>query len=123
MVSARLRLKLLWLALFAFGVQMVVADFHHHVSRGSGIASRAITAGMCRPSNDRPCAPHQNDHDGCVLCWATAIAATSLTPVSFDMPPPAFAQGVRLRADEPQVVRLARFTEARARGPPLVAHG
>ncbi|MBS0250300.1 MAG: hypothetical protein JSR78_04470 [Proteobacteria bacterium] len=123
MVSARLRLKLLWLALFAFGVQMAVADFHHHVSPGSGIASRAITAGMCRPSNARPCAPHQNDHDGCVLCWATAIAATSLTPVSFDMPLPAIVQGVRLRVDQTQVSRLERFTETRARGPPLFAHG
>ncbi|WP_414461887.1 hypothetical protein [Hyphomicrobium sp. DY-1] len=123
MISARLRLRLLWLTLFAFGVQMAVADFHHHISRGTGIESRAMTAGMCRPSNDHPCAPHQHDHDGCILCWATAIAATSLTPVSFDMPLPAVAHGIRLQADEPQTVSLARLTEVRARGPPPIALG
>jgi hypothetical protein len=123
MISARLRLRLLWLTLFAFGVQMAVADFHHHISRGSGIESRAITAGMCRASSNHPCAPHQNDHDGCVLCWATATAATSLTPVSFDLPLPAVKHGVRFEIHEPQTVRLARLTEVRARGPPLTAQG
>jgi hypothetical protein len=119
MTVSRLRLRLLWLTLFAFGVQIVVADFHHHITRGSGMEARALTAGMCRPSHDRPCTPSDKDNDGCVVCWAAAIAATSLTPVLFDIPSPSIVAGIRLRAVDGRQLRVAHFAEVRARGPPL----
>jgi hypothetical protein len=117
MTVSRLRLRLLWLTLFAFGVQIAVADFHHHVTRGSGIESRAITAGMCRPTDDKSCPPI-HDHDGCALCWAAAIAATSLTPPQFVVPSPAETAGSKLIAFDPPELRLAYRERARARGPP-----
>lgn len=123
MTVSRTRLGMLWLTLFAFGVQIVVADFHHHIARGAGMEARAMTAGLCRPSRDRPCSPSQNDHDGCVLCWAASIAATSLTPVLFDIPLPSAAVGIRISAAESYRVRHSRFTDVRARGPPTTVLG
>jgi hypothetical protein len=123
MTVSRLRLRLLWLTLFAFGVQIAVADFHHHISRGTGMEARALTAGMCRPSHDRPCTPDNSDHDGCVLCWATAIAATSLAPMQFDMPVPSLVVGIRLAIVDTPQIQMARLAEARARGPPRIDLG
>jgi len=123
MFGSRLRLRLLWLTLFAFGVQIVVADFHHHITRGLGMEARAITAGMCRPSQERPCSPAQNDHDGCVLCWAASIAATSLTPDLFHTPLPAIVIGIRLNPVDAQQIHVARLPDVRARGPPLTTLG
>ena len=122
MTVSRIRLRLLWLTLFAFAVQIGVADFHHHVARGVGIESRALTAGMCRPSDGKSCPP-LHDQDGCALCWATAIAATSLTPAIFTMPAPTETAGVRLRTFEPVPLRLAYRYMARARGPPAGSVG
>ncbi|MFA5955420.1 hypothetical protein [Hyphomicrobium sp.] len=123
MFVSHFRFRLLWLTLLAFGVQICVADFHHHVARGTGIQARALTAGMCAPSQGRPCAPLEKDHDGCVLCWATAIAATSLTPALFSVPTPSMVTGVRLKAVEPPQFRVARRAESRARGPPRIDLG
>jgi hypothetical protein len=77
-----------------------------------------MTAGMCVPSHAHPCQPAQKDHDGCVLCWATAIAATSLTPPIFDLPAPSRIIGVELRTFDTVQVRLVRHGGFRARGPP-----
>lgn len=118
MTISRLRFRLLLLTLVAFGMQVVCADFHHHLTRGTGMEARALTAGMCRSSRDHSCAPVKHDHDGCVLCWAAAIAATSLTPILFHMPPPSVVAGIRLRAIEPSQSRVVRLAETRARGPP-----
>jgi hypothetical protein len=118
MTVSRLRLRLLWLTLIAFGVQIVVTDFHHHVSRGTGLEARALTAGMCRPSQERPCTPDQKDHDGCVLCWAMSVAATSLTPALFHLPHPSVLVADRLSSPEQRQIRIAHLADVRARGPP-----
>ncbi len=118
MIVSRLRLRLVWLTLFAFGVQIAVADFHHHVVHGTGMQARAMTAGLCGPSSGRPCAPLQKDHDGCALCWATAIAATSLTPSLFDVPVPSLIIGSELALSDTVEIRLIRSDGSRARGPP-----
>lgn len=119
MTVSLFRLRLVWLTLFAFGVQIAVADFHHHVSRGPGIEGRAITAGMCAPRQAHPCAPEKRGHDGCMLCWATAIAATSLTPPPFDIPAPSAIVGAKLRSLDPPLMVAIRLAEVRARGPPI----
>jgi len=118
MIVSRLRLRLVWLTLFAFAVQIGVADFHHHVIHGTGIQARAMTAGLCAQSPKHPCGPLHNDHDGCALCWATAIAATSLTPSSFDVPAPSEIVGSELVSSNTVQVRLIRGGDSRARGPP-----
>lgn len=118
MIVSRLRLRLVWLTLFAFGVQIAVADFHHHAVHGTGIQARAMTAGLCGPSPAHPCAPLQKDHDGCALCWAAGIAATSLTPSLFDVPAPSQTAGNELVSSDTVQVRLVRSDGSRARGPP-----
>jgi hypothetical protein len=118
MIVSRLRLRLVWLTLFALGVQIAVADFHHHVVHGTGIQARAMTAGLCGRSPTHPCAPLQKDHDGCALCWATAIAATSLTPSLFAVPTPSLIIGSELVYSNTVPVRLVRSDGSRARGPP-----
>ncbi len=118
MTVSRLRLRLLWLTLFAFGVQIVVADFHHHLTHISGIYAQAVTATMCQPSPDHPCGPIKKDHDGCALCWAVSIVATSLTPVLFDVPPPSIVAGDQLMVTDPRKITVLRLADARARGPP-----
>jgi hypothetical protein len=122
MIASRLRLRLVWLTLFAFSVQIAVADFHHHTAlgtgHGTGIQARAMTPGMCVPLHAHPCGPLQKDHDGCVLCWATAIAATSLTPSLFNLPAPSKLIEIELRAFDTVQFQLVRYDEFRARGPP-----
>ncbi len=118
MIVSRLRLRLVWLTLCAFGVQIAVADFHHHVVHGMGLQARAITAGLCAQSPKHPCGPFHNDHDGCALCWATAIAATSLTPSLFDVPAPSLVIESALVFSDTVQVRLVRSDGSRARGPP-----
>ena len=122
MTIARLRLRLLWLTLFALGLQIVVADFHHHITRGPGMDGGAVSAGICRPLGDR-CAPIKPHHDDCLLCWAAAIAATSLTPVLFEVPAPAVIAGIRLRVIDPPQMHATRLADARARGPPSIDFG
>ena len=122
MTIARLRLRLLWLTLFAFGVQIVVADFHHHITRGVAMDGRAVSSDICRPLGGH-CAPIQPHHDDCLLCWAAAIAATSLQPVVFEVPAPVVVAGIRLRAIDPPQVHVTRLAEARARGPPSIDFG
>lgn len=118
MTVTRLRLGLAWLTLLAFGVQIAVADFHHHRSSAAGMEARALTAGMCPPSHTSPCAPAEKGHDGCALCWAVAIAATSLTPDLFYLPAPSKLAGDKLRSRNPQIGQTHRMAEVRARGPP-----
>ena len=87
MKTSRTRFGLVWLTLVAFSVQLAVAVLHHHPEHGSDFAARAMTAGLCAASSQRPCVPgHQQDNDGCVLCWAAAVAANSLTPPPPELP-------------------------------------
>ena len=126
----RARMKILrnrcWLAvltLIAFSVQLAVAASHHHheVNRGSGIAARAITAGLCAPLSKRPCDPDrgQHSHDGCVLCWASAIAQTSLEPPSLpQISAPPLEGGARFDTRDVAAVDLIHRDHFQARGPP-----
>lgn len=123
MKISRTRFGLVWLTLIAFSVQLGVAVLHHHrdVNRGSGFASRAITAGLCAPASKRPCNPDQNQHshDGCVLCWAAAMAANSLAPPTPpEVPTPPVIAGARLDAPDAAAVDLIHRDHFQARGPP-----
>ncbi|HVZ03359.1 hypothetical protein [Hyphomicrobium sp.] len=123
MKASQSRFGLVWLTLIAFSVQLAVAVLHHHhdVARGTGMAARAITAGLCGPASKRPCnpAPHQQDHDGCVLCWASAIAANSLEPPPLpQLPLPQIVAGVRLDVLETSEHRPLHRDHFQARGPP-----
>lgn len=121
MARSRTWSKVVWLTLVAFSVQLAVAVLHHHSDRGLGIQSRAMTAGMCAAASRLPClpaAPHSHDNDGCVLCWATAVAANTLVPAPPDLPAPAKVTILRLGTFDllpPAVVHRDNF---RARGPP-----
>lgn len=125
MKASRTRFGLVWLTLIAFSVQLAVAVLHHHhhyVGRGSGLAARAITAGLCGPASKRPCspAPHQQDQDGCVLCWAAAIAANSLEPPPLpQIPLPHVAVGVRIDVVDTAPIGSVHRDHFQARGPPL----
>jgi hypothetical protein len=124
MGKTKKRLGLVWLTLFAFSVQMAVAVLHHHVARGSGLAARAMTAGMCAPTQRQPCAPAnplQQDNDGCVLCWATAVAASSLTPQVPELPVPQTVRAERLLPLERESVRQVHRVHFQARAPPSVS--
>jgi hypothetical protein len=123
MKRSRTRSNLVWLTLVAFSVQLAVAVLHHHVARGTGIESRAITAGLCAPSNRNPCvpAPHPVDHDGCVFCWAAAVAATSLASSVPELPLPSKFASVRLVIFEAVPARRIHRENFQARGPPAIA--
>lgn len=123
MNRSRSRSNLVWLTLLAFSVQLAVAVLHHHVARGTGIEGRAMTAGLCAPSNRRPCEPAQqhSDHDGCVLCWAAAVAATSLTPSVPEFPLPSKAVSARLVIFDGVPARRVHRDNFQARGPPIIA--
>ena len=120
MKVTRTRLRVSLLTLVAISVQLAVAGFHHHAGHGSLIQSRAMTAGLCAPSRGNPCvpAPHQHDGDGCVLCWATAIAATSLTPAAPQLPAPPNLITLRLGSFDSVQAILVHRTNFLARGPP-----
>ncbi|AGK59081.1 hypothetical protein HYPDE_37048 [Hyphomicrobium denitrificans 1NES1] len=123
MKISRTHFGLVWLTLMAFSVQLGVAVLHRHhdVNRGSGLAGRAITAGLCAPASKRPCNQHrsQHSHDGCVLCWAAAIAANSLEPPSLpQVPPPPLVAGARFDAPDAAAVDLIHRDHFQARGPP-----
>ena len=124
MTISRNRFGLVWLTLIAFSVQLAVAVLHHHhsVDRGTGLAARAITAGLCAPASKRPCSPAgKHDNDGCVLCWASAIAAASLEPPPFpQIPLPQVLTGVRLDATDVPAVELIHRNHFQARGPPSI---
>ncbi|HVX36622.1 MAG TPA: hypothetical protein VHC71_10440 [Hyphomicrobium sp.] len=123
MKISRTRFGLVWLTLIAFSVQLGVVVLHHHhdLNRGSGFAARAITAGLCAPASKRPCNPNrsQHNHDGCVLCWAAAIAANSLEPPLLpQIPTPLLVAGARLDAPDAAAVDLIHRDHFQARGPP-----
>ena len=119
MKTSRTRFGLVWLTLVAFSVQLAVAVLHHHPEHGSGLAARAMTAGLCAASSQRPCVPgHQQDNDGCVLCWAAAVAANSLTPPPPELPRPPTVVTVRLGTFVSLPVRLIHRDNFQARGPP-----
>jgi hypothetical protein len=120
MKRSRTRFGLVWLTLVAFSVQLGVAVLHHHSERGLGIAARAMTAGLCAPSSQGPCvpAPH-NDNDGCVLCWAAAVAANSLAPPPLPvLPVPSAVVRVRVSTFDSVAVRPLHRDNFQARGPP-----
>jgi hypothetical protein len=123
MKRSRTRSNLVWLTLVAFSVQLAVAVLHHHADRGLGIQARAITAGLCTPLNRHPCVPvqHHGDHDGCVLCWAAAVASTSLTPSAPELPLPSKAVSMRLVIFEGVTARRLHRDNFQARGPPTIA--
>jgi len=125
MTASRTRFGLVCLSLVAFSVQLAVAVLHHHnhsIDRGWGFAARAMTAGLCAPSSKHPCKPGPHEHnDGCVLCWAAAMAANSLEPPPLpQIPLPQMAVGVRIDAPETQVVTLLHRGHFRARAPPSI---
>jgi hypothetical protein len=122
MKRSRTRIGLVWLTLIAFSVQLGVAVLHHHSERGSGIAARAMTAGLCAQSGQRPCVPaSHHDNDGCVLCWAAAVAANSLAPALPEFPAPPTVVSVRLGTFYSLPVRRIHRDHFQARGPPSVA--
>jgi hypothetical protein len=123
MKISRTRLGLVWLALIAFSLELGVAVLHHHhsVNRGSDFASRAITAGLCAPASKHPCEQNRSHHpeDGCVLCWAAAIAASSLEPPSLpQVMMPATVAGERLGASDVTAIARVHRELFQARGPP-----
>jgi hypothetical protein len=121
MKRSRTRLRLVWLTLFAFGVQLAVAGFHHHSDRGTGFASRAMTAGLCAPSRGAPCVPGplRNDNDGCLLCWAASVAATSLAPPVLPAVPLPSARVEMLRATyDTAPIAVVHRDGFQARAPP-----
>jgi hypothetical protein len=122
MKISRTRFGLVWLTLIAFSVQLGVAVLHHHdVNRGSGFAARAITAGLCAPASKRSCSQDrgQHSHNGCVLCWAAAVAANSLEPPSLpQVPTPPLVAGARFDAPDAAAVDLIHRDHFQARGPP-----
>lgn len=123
MKISRSRFGFVWLTLMAFSVQLGVAASHHHhdVNRGSGIAARAIAAGLCTPGSKRACNQDrsQHSHDGCVLCWASAMAANSLEPPPLpQVPMPPLIAGVRFGAPDAAVVDVIHRDHFQARGPP-----
>ena len=120
MTASRLRIRLVWLTLFAFSVQFCVVAFHHHTSREVGARSIVAFAGHCTKTNTKPCLPSNDDHHGCALCWAVAIAATSVLPSLLDVPAPTQVAGVQLQASVSTESCVIRCYEQRARGPPPV---
>jgi len=124
MTISRNRFGLVWLTLVAFSVQLAVAVLHHHhaVDRGTGFSARAVTAGLCAPASERPCSPSKkHDNDGCVLCWASAIAAASLEPpLCPEVPLPQILAGVRFVAADTSAVELTHRDHFQARGPPSI---
>jgi len=123
MKISRNRFWLAVLALIAFSVQLAVAAGHHHheVNRGSGFAARAITAGLCATLSKRPCDQDhgQHSHDGCVLCWASAIAHSSLEPPSLpQISAPPLEGGARFDIGAVAAVDLIHRDHFQARGPP-----
>ncbi|SFV26607.1 hypothetical protein SAMN04488557_0531 [Hyphomicrobium facile] len=118
MTASRLRIRLVLLTLFAFGVQLAVASFHHHTSREISARSIAAFAGHCVSTATKPCAPASDDHDNCPLCWAAAMAATSLVPSLFDFPAPSEIVFAQLQTPLSTQSCIIRCYEQRARGPP-----
>lgn len=118
MTASRLRIRLVLLTLFAFSVQLAVASYHRHTSREIGARSITAFAGHCVSTAAKPCPPASDDHDGCPLCWAAAIAATSLVPSLFDFPAPSEIAFAQLQAPLSTQCCIMRCYEQRARGPP-----
>lgn len=113
-------IRLVWLTLFAFSVQFCVVAFHHHSSREVIARSMVSYAGHCVQTRSKPCAPSNNNNPGCaLLCWGTAVAATSLVPSLFDFPVPFEIAFVQLQAPLGTQGCGVRCYELRARGPPL----
>ncbi len=120
MTASRLRIRLVWLTLFAFSVQFCVASFHHHPSREVNARSMVSYAGHCVQTHSKPCVPANDDHHDCALCWSAAVAATSLVPSLFDFPVPSEVAFAQLQAPLTSRGCVVRCYELRARGPPQV---
>lgn len=121
MTALRNRTPLILLTLLAFGVSLVTAATHVHHDRGSGMAARAMTAGLCAVAAKAPCSPlqHQHEQDGCVLCWAASLVSASLVPDVPSLPAPLEVKLARMVAfieAQPPIVRGKNFY---ARGPPV----
>jgi hypothetical protein len=110
---------MIWLTLIAFGVQLAVAVLHHHNYEFNG-QSLAAAANACPSKTQQPCSPlqHDRDHDGCVLCWATAMAAASLAPLVPELPKPQQLFGVRLAVRQNLPSHVIHREYFQARGPP-----
>jgi hypothetical protein len=125
MTRSRTRFGLVWLTLVAFSAQLAVAVLHHHhyVARGPGMAARAITASLCGPASRRLCSPAQpqRDSDGCVFCWAAAVAANTLEPPPLpQIPLPQIVVGERVDAIESTTLKPVHRDQFQARGPPSI---
>lgn len=75
-------------AILVLAMQGLMAFAHTHTHSpkahtGLGqLAARAITYGMCRPGQTKPCtptAPHK-DHGDCAVCWSMAMAGAGMVP-------------------------------------------
>jgi hypothetical protein len=124
MTSTRARLTATLLTLISISVQVLVAGFHNHREHRP-LDQRAMTAGLCASADRAPCAPapHQHDSDGCLLCWATAIAATSVTPVAPQLPVPPTLVALKLGTFDSRPPAFTHRTCFQARGPPKVISG
>ncbi len=125
MTTSQTRFGLVWLTLVAFSVQLAVVVLHHHHhpvgvfgpcgARDNGGPLRAVAASV----HAFPICP-VNDNDGCVLCWAAAMAANTLAPPPFpELPAPPTAISVRLGSFDCAPARIFHRDHFQARGPPI----
>jgi len=120
MKGPRTRFGLLWLSLVALNVQLAVAVLHHHPEHATSYAAQTVAAEQCAASSGHPCdGDHKQKHAGCLLCWAAATSATSLTPPLIELhPPPTVLTAWLGDFTGPAVTHMAREC-VRARGPPV----
>jgi hypothetical protein len=130
----RHRHTLAFITLLAFAMQGVIALAHTHVHTGApgplaaasvqkgGLATRAITYGLCRPDAARPCPPPaEHDDHNCPICWSVNLAGTAVFGVPPAVPllkaPKAVPAPLRIAA---LLLDAARI-HFRARAPPHAA--
>jgi hypothetical protein len=108
---------MVWLTLVAFSVQLAVAVLHHH---NHNISGHVVATSTCPSASSDSCNPLQNhsDHDGCILCWATAVASASLAPLVLELSKPQQLAGVRLTVSQSGPTHVIHRDYFQARGPP-----
>jgi hypothetical protein len=112
--------------LFALAMQVVLslAETHTHnmaLAHAEGLATRAFTYGLCRPSAERPCpAPTRHDDSKCSICVSIAAAGTAV----FQAPPPPLVRHEQVVPSPPaRIDALPHGGETvhfQARAPPLL---
>jgi hypothetical protein len=110
---------IVWLALIAFGLELVSAVSHGYHDHHPDLQSRALTAGLCAPAAAvcAPELPHKHSDD-CVTCWAISVASLSVLPGGLISPEP-LSHYVLSRASSARAFRLVSLpAQFRARAPP-----